>query len=113
MICIHLILYIPVNFVIMRYSICKMALNKRSETLPFVIHTVITIGLLAFTTVITVFIGSKGLSNVFNFTGGIGGSINCFVLPSLIYLKVMPKGSRLSNTAYIILFIGCSIFLTT
>lgn len=109
MICIHLILYIPVNFVIMRYSICKMALNKKSEILPFTLHTIITIGLLAFTTGVTIFIGSDGLSNVFNFTGGIGGSINCFILPALIYLKVMPKGSRLTLTAYLILFIGIFI----
>lgn len=109
MICIHLILYIPVNFVIMRYSICKMALNKRSETLPFALHTIITVGLLAFTTLISIFIGSGGLSSVFNFTGGIGGSINCFILPALIYLKVMPKGSRLTNAAYVILFIGIFI----
>jgi hypothetical protein len=112
MICVHLILYIPVNFVIMRYSICKMALNKKSEILPFKLHTIITISLLAFTTFITVLIGSDGLSTVFNFTGGIGGSINCFVLPSLIYIKVMPKGSKLSNIAYIILFIGIFIMIS-
>lgn len=111
MICIHLILYIPVNFVIMRYSICKMALDKKSETLPFALHTMITIGLLALTTLISIFLGTGALSSVFNFTGGIGGSINCFILPSLIYLKVMPKGSSLITTAYAILFIGIFIVL--
>jgi len=79
MVVIHLILYIPVNFVIMRYSIVKVFFQQRSEQLPMVTHSVITLGLLAGTVAIVVLLLGLGLESgaafslLLNITGGIGG----------------------------------------
>jgi amino acid permease len=75
----HLILYIPVNFVIMRYSLVKMSAGIRSELLPFTTHTVITIALLVIVTAIVIALLAAGLASgeafalILNITGGIGG----------------------------------------
>ena len=80
----HLILYIPVNFVIMRYSVVKVFMNTRSELLPYTQHTVISISLLAASTCIVIFLLAAGLSAgeafslILNITGGVG--CKCFIL---------------------------------
>jgi amino acid permease len=76
----HLILYIPVNFVIMRYSLVKVFMETRSELLPVFTHSVITIGLLAGVTAIVLLLLALGLASgvafslILNITGGIGGT---------------------------------------
>jgi amino acid permease len=78
---IHMIMYIPVNFVIMRYSVVKLFFNMRSELLSTVSHVVITIALLAATTIIVLILLRLGLASgvafalILNLTGGIGGKI--------------------------------------
>ena len=75
----HLILYIPVNFVIMRYSLVKVFMQTRSELLPFVTHTIITVTLLALVTAVVLMLLYLGLASgvafalIQNITGGIGG----------------------------------------
>ena len=77
----HLILYIPVNFVIMRYSLVKVFMQKRSELLPFVTHTIITVALLALVTFVVLLLLYLGLASgvafslILNITGGIGGNL--------------------------------------
>ncbi len=79
MVVIHLILYIPTNFVIMRYSCVKLCLQQRSELLPSNLHTGITIVLLSITVFTVIALLQAGLSNgvafslILNITGGIGG----------------------------------------
>lgn len=75
----HLILYIPVNFVIMRYSLVKVCMNTRSELLPASTHSIITIALLVAVTAIVILLLALGLASgvafslILNITGGIGG----------------------------------------
>lgn len=75
----HLILYIPVNFVIMRYSLVKITTGLRSELLHFTTHTVLTLALLTGITAIVLLLLSLGLASgeafslILNLTGGIGG----------------------------------------
>ncbi len=75
----HLILYIPVNFVIMRYSIVKLATGMRSELLDPWSHSVLTIVLMAIVTTIVILLLGLGLASgeafslILNITGGIGG----------------------------------------
>ncbi len=75
----HLILYIPVNFVIMRYSLVKITTGQRSELLPTTTHTALTTFLLVFTTGVVLLLLSQGLASgvafslILNITGGIGG----------------------------------------
>lgn len=79
MVVIHLILYIPSNFVIMRYSIVKLFSGKRSEHLPSRTHTVLTVVLLAATVLMVIALLQLHLSSglafslILNITGGIGG----------------------------------------
>jgi hypothetical protein len=75
----HLILYIPVNFVIMRYSLVKMTSGQRSELLPFSTHTMLTLSLLVVITAIVILLLSLGLASgeafslILDLSGGIGG----------------------------------------
>lgn len=77
----HLILYIPVNFVIMRYSIVKLATGMRSELLDSWTHSILTIVLMAIVTIIVILLLGLGLASgeafslILNITGGIGGKI--------------------------------------
>jgi sodium-coupled neutral amino acid transporter 11 len=86
MVVIHLILYIPTNFVIMRYSVVKLCLQQRSELLPQNLHTAITIVLLGITVFTVIALLQAGLSNgvafslILNITGGIGGKSMCVTL---------------------------------
>jgi uncharacterized membrane protein len=131
----HLILYIPVNFVIMRYryafihvhfclfilltsvvdSIVKMTTGLKSESLSWPVHTALTIFLLAFITGIVLLLSASGLSSgnafalILNITGGIGGSLSTFILPAAIFLKVMPRGSQMYNVAYAVFLFGIVI----
>ena len=79
MVIIHLILYIPVNFVIMRYSIVKVLFNTRSELLPMTVHTIVTLVLMAATVAIVLLLLGLGLESgdafslLLNITGGVGG----------------------------------------
>lgn len=83
MVVMHLILYIPSNFVIMRYSIVKLFSGKRSEHLPSRTHTVLTIVLLAATVLTVIALLQLHLSSglafslILNITGGIGGKYLC------------------------------------
>jgi sodium-coupled neutral amino acid transporter 11 len=75
----HLILYIPVNFVIMRYSLVKITSGKRSELLDFYTHSALTIGLLVIITAIVILLLSLGLASgvafalILDISGGVGG----------------------------------------
>lgn len=75
----HLVLYIPVNFVIMRYSLVKVFMNTRSELLPATTHSIITVLLLIGVTAIVLLLLALGLASgvafslILNITGGIGG----------------------------------------
>jgi sodium-coupled neutral amino acid transporter 11 len=77
----HLIMYIPVNFVIMRYSLVKVFMKTRSELLPVTTHSVITVVLLVIVTAIVLLLLGLGLASgeafslILNITGGIGGGL--------------------------------------
>lgn len=81
MVIMHLILYIPSNFVIMRYSVVKLCSGKRSEHLPTRTHSVVTIVLLAVTVLTVIALLQLNLSSglafslILNITGGVGGNI--------------------------------------
>ena len=95
----HICAYIPVNFMIMRYSVVKLALNKKSEALGLTIHVIITVALLAGTTAVALGMIRLGLNAgeayglTLDITGGIGSSITNFIMPAAIYLKLMNEKS--------------------
>ncbi len=75
----HLILYIPVMFVIMRYSLVKLCSGLRSELLPTLTHTAVSTGLLTFITGVVILVMQLGVGSgtafslILNITGGLGG----------------------------------------
>jgi len=108
----HLILYIPVNFVIMRYSLVKVFMRTRSELLPSTTHAIITVVLLVVVTAIVLLLLGLGLASgvafslILNITGGIGGSLATLILPAAIYLKVMHPDSDMYMHARILFVMG-------
>lgn len=114
----HLILYIPVSFVIMRYSFVKLLWGVRSETLPLATHTALSVGLMVVTTAFVLMMLALGLSSgpafalILNVTGGLGGSISTFIMPSAIYLKLMPRQtSKLRPAAYGLMAVGVAVLV--
>jgi len=89
----HLILYIPVNFVIMRYSLVRLCSGLKSETLPLYYHTALTAAMLTGITALVLLLLALGMASgdafslILNITGGIGGEFilglkeleNCYV----------------------------------
>ncbi len=106
MVACHLIVYIPVNFIIMRYSFVKLWLNKKSEDLSTPLHHSLSVVLITITTLFVLLFYYVGLSSgtafslVLNVTGGVSGSISSFGLPSLIYLGCLKEDSEKQGWMY-------------
>jgi len=117
MVAIHLILYIPVNFVIMRYSVVKVLFKQRSELLPMSTHTVVTLGLMIGSTALVIILLGLGLESgvafslLLNITGGIGGSMEMLIIPAAIYLQVMPVDSELYMHARVLFVFGFVVMI--
>ena len=100
MVVMHLICYIPVDFVVMRYSVVKIAIGQKAENLATIYHLTLTLFMLGITlgTVLSLLATGMASGEVFslilNLTGGVAGTISSFVLPAAIYLKVMPTDSQ-------------------
>ena len=108
----HIIVYIPVDFIVMRYSVVTLFWNRKSETLSLVTHVVLTVGLLALCVAFILIMLSKGLaageafSLTLNVTGGIGGSLTGFIMPGMIYLKLMPEDSKYYFESKVLIGVG-------
>jgi amino acid permease len=132
----HLILYIPVGFIIMRYSFVKIFSGMKSEDLHFPAHVSISTGLLVFSAVIVLVLLAVGegsgtaFSLILNITGGIGGkfddiflmkiclyyysilgSLSTLIMPGAIYLKVMPPESPWHNYARALFVFGIIVMV--
>ena len=96
----HICAYIPTDFMIMRYSIVKLVLDKKAEALSWGLHVILTVFLLYFTVALALGMIKAGLTSgdafdlTLNITGGVAGSIVGFIMPSAIYLKVMPEDAK-------------------
>jgi len=92
----HLILYIPLDFVVLRHSFCKL-FNMDAVEMSTLPYTALTVVLLAFTVYATLLSYYMGLSEgdafgyILDITGGVCGSLLGFVLPGAIYLKLNSK----------------------
>lgn len=114
---IHLILYIPVNFIIMRYSLVKICSGLKSEDLHETSHIAITVALVAFSTGIVLALMATGytsgaaLSLILNLAGGIGGSLSTLIMPAAIYMKLMPQGTSMYRNSAILLVLGIIVMV--
>jgi hypothetical protein len=95
MLVLHLILYVPIDCVVMRDACVKLFVTKdTSKDLTFGPHFALTFFLVGFCTMVVLIIRDAGLtkgetfSAVLDFTGAISGSMLSFVFPALMFLRV-------------------------
>ncbi len=112
---IHLLLYIPGDFVILRASLWKLFhtdVTKQSDfqfvtvTLTL-IFTITAIGVILLLTVGN----SDSLGAVVNVTGGITGSVLYFILPALCAMKLFPTDIITYRKALVNFLFGSFIFV--
>ena len=117
MVAVHLILYIPVNFVVTRYSLCKVVYAKKAESLPWRQHVIVTFSLLAFQTGFVILLLAIGFSSgaafslILNITGGIGGTLATFMLPAAMYMKLHDKGDSLYTISLVVMVVAFILFV--
>lgn len=115
MVVIHLIAYIPIDFVVMRYSVVKIALGVKAENLATLYHVSLTVVLLILALVVVIVLLATGYSSgeafslILDFSGGIAGGFISFLLPGIIYLKLMPPDSQYYTAAKCIIAFGVSV----
>uniref|UniRef100_A0A6V2Y555 Amino acid transporter transmembrane domain-containing protein n=1 Tax=Heterosigma akashiwo TaxID=2829 RepID=A0A6V2Y555_HETAK len=89
----HLILYIPLDFVVMRHSFCKV-LGTDAIELPTGRYVVVTVGLLTFSLGVVMVLYYAGVSEgdafgyILDLTGGVGNAMLGFVLPGIFYARL-------------------------
>jgi hypothetical protein len=112
MVSLHLIMYIPINFVIARYSIAKVLYDKRAEDLPWRHHVIFTLTTLTIYSGAAVVMLAAGFSAggafslILNITGGVGGTLCTFVLPAAMYVKVHDASAWLYTTSQVIIVLA-------
>jgi hypothetical protein len=98
-------------------SLVKIATGKRSETLDTWPHTLLSLGLLAFSTIVVLLLhelgvsGGEGFGLILSITGGVGGSLSSFIIPAALYVKLSPKTDRLYYPACVLFVLGWLILL--
>jgi len=111
---IHLILYIPLDFVVLRYSLCKL-LNVDLEKMSLTVYISLTVALLSFTCFVVMIIyqsgtgESNGFGYILDLTGGITAPLLGFVAPGAIFLKLMPRDSSNWYLACGLLIFGVTV----
>ena len=121
MLCLHLILYIPVEFTLTRYSIVKLFQYDEvdGKPLPAFWHVVLTCTLLYSCMVFELLLEAHGLSDgeafgvILDFTGGVVGSTVSFILPAVLYLDECRSGGdqRYVIMSYLMLVFGLFILI--
>lgn len=129
---VHLILYIPVDFVVIRnslnvfLSISEVDDHKQPEGttacgLEFMrsnwVHFIVTVSILSSAVLVVLMLAYGGVSNassfdkILNFTGSIAGGFISFVLPAALYLKVKGQNADNSLKAQLLFAFGASIMI--
>ena len=109
----HLIFYIPGDFLIMRYSFFKL-LGGNSTTADDFSYFTGTFSLLAFATALACLIQlygstSQSLSMILDLTGGISGSMVSFVLPGLMAMRLLSTDTETYFRGLILVIFGSII----
>jgi amino acid permease len=109
----HLILYIPGDYVIMRYSLFKLfgADVVTAENGTYFIATAASLGL---ATILACLIQlyastSQSLSIILDVTGGFAGSCVSFILPALMSIKLLSYERDTFMRALVLAIFGCMI----
>jgi sodium-coupled neutral amino acid transporter 11 len=113
----HLVLYIPVEFLVMRSSLIKLFGQKSGQLENYNYHLGMTLGLLSLLILIASLVraSGKGTGDSFglflDLTGGITGSITSFILPGALYLKSMPVTAKYYSVSALMVIFGLIILI--
>ena len=93
----HLVLYIPLDFLVARHSLLRLAGVPGGAFASQWQHVLLCAVLLAAPTALIFWGAARGMDSgaafsvVLNISGGLGGSVVSFVLPAALYLKQRPE----------------------
>jgi len=110
----HLILFIPGDFVITRAAflrLFKLEVKDLSDT-TYITLTLIIIYMITFNAIMLQVFASDNdnLGSVINITGGTAGSMLTFIIPGLCYMKLFPTDLFLYYKNFILVIFGVIIF---
>jgi len=114
----HLILYIPLDFVVLRYNTLTL-LGTHVMKLNPVQYILFSTLLLFFSLGIVLLLWSSGLSQgdafgmILDFTGSLTGGFIAFVAPASFYLRVMNKTDPYWYQSAVLLVLGLFVMTTT
>jgi len=114
---VHLILYIPLDFTILRYSLLKCLGVPSGGFTSWWLHALISTMMLTAVTAGVLLLYSAGwtsgqaFSIVLNLSGGVAGSLTSFVLPALFFLINMPYSAGFYFPCMLMLLFGAVLFV--
>jgi len=112
MVVLHLILYVPVCFVVMRHSFAKLFLNKDVVKLSMCSYVWLTLALLGLPFIIVAILLHYQMSEgdlfglILDICGSFADGSIGLTLPGLIYLRVMWKNKKFKNAGGLFLLLA-------
>lgn len=109
---IHMCLFIPVDFMVMRHSIAKLIGYSNGTITNLNLHIIATIFFLVLPAIVVLSFKASGISQgvafgvILDITGGIGGSLISFILPGLFYIKLKEKNAPLYKHCVSMIILG-------
>mmetsp|Transcript_27199 Transcript_27199/g.38699 ORF Transcript_27199/g.38699 Transcript_27199/m.38699 type:complete len:451 (-) Transcript_27199:40-1392(-) len=113
----HLILYIPLDFTILRYSLLKCFGVSSGGFTSWGLHALFSMMMLTAVTAGVLLLYSAGwtsgqaFSIVLNLSGGIAGSMTSFVLPAAFYVINMPYSAKYYTPCVMMFFLGTALIV--
>ncbi len=112
----HLILYIPGDFVILREALWKIYdvnVHQQSDTQFVVLTLLLILSITAIAVLLQLYASnSDALAIVIDVTGGMAGSVLYFTIPAVIGLKLFPEDRALYWRCWALLVFGAYIIIT-
>lgn len=109
---IHLILYIPVEYVILRHSLLKLCGRNSGMIESDFYHALVSFLILFVAVVVILILYSVGFTQgnafalVIDFSGGVAGSLTSFIIPAALYLKLMKRQEELFYPCILMMIFG-------
>ncbi len=110
---VHLMLYIPGDFVILRYSLLRLA-GLDIAAVGDVFHVLSSMSLLAAIALVSCWLQvyastSSSLALILEITGGVSGSLLNFIFPAVIAARLLPHNSNIRYQIFVLLLAGVTI----
>lgn len=108
----HLLFYIPIDFVILRHSLVRIW-DVDTLDLPAATYTALTFGLVGSCLLLVMFLRDFGV--ILDLSGGLTGSLINFIFPALAYLRTHAEGEEgaARGQAYLLLVFGFVVMLAS